>query len=450
MTKHQIGRIVFGCLSAGLVAALALVVAGPVAGAQEHVITGTVLLTFAASWALLAALSVLWTEQPQRWAALPAGFMALAGAGLIAFAPSGSVIDMLGWVWPPLLLAVLAMTVIRVNRALHSRTRFWVVYPLFAAYALSALGGGYQTVRESIDRRMYRAPGQLVDVGGHRLHLLCVGSGTPTVVFESGLGEGAAYWGWISNAVARETKVCVYDRAGRGWSDPAAAAQDGIAVATDLHMLLDRGRVPGPFVLVGHSSGAAYVRIFAGRYPEQVAGMVLLDGQPGEAFESLPSFPVFYNVFRRVSALLPSLARLGVGRLLYHADFESLPANARDMQRFTYSSARAARSLRDEFAELPTSLAQARSFQNLGDRPLVVVTAERDAQAGWLPLQEKMATLSTNSSQRVVPYTHDELITDQTAAETSSQAIRDVVHAVRFAAPGEIVVRASKESLCHT
>ena len=87
----------------------------------------------------------------------------------------------------------------------------------------------------------------------------------------------------------------------------------------------------GPFVLVGHSSGAQYVRIFAGRYPEQVAGMVLLDGQPAEAFEGLPSYPAFYSVFRRVFALLPSLARLGVGRLLSghrltSASFRATPA----------------------------------------------------------------------------------------------------------------------------
>jgi len=419
MTTHHIGRIVIGCLTAGLVLALALVV-GPVAGAQEHVITGTVLLAFASSWALLATLSILWTEQPQRWAAVPAGFMALAGAGLLVFAPNGAVIDALGWVWPPLLLALLAGTVVRVHRNLHSRTRFCVVYPLLGVYALCAFGGGYQTIQESLDRRMYGAPGQLIDVGGHRLHLNCAGSGTPTVILESGLGETGAYWGWISAAVAHDTKVCAYDRAGRGWSDPASVPQDGVGVATDLHVLLDRGHVPGPFVLVGHSSGAQYVRIFAGRYPEQVAGMVLLDGQPAEAFEGVPNFPAFYRVFRRVFALLPSLARLGVGRLVYHADRGSLPANAR--------------SLRDEFAELPTSLQQARSFQSLGDRPLVVVTAALEAQMGWLPLQDQMATLSTNSSHRVVPYTHDSLITDQTAAQTSSQAIRDVVHAVRFAA----------------
>ncbi len=209
--------------------------------------------------------------------------------------------------------------------------------------------------------------------------------------------------------------------------------RNGVAVATDLHLLLDRAHVPGPFVLVGHSSGAQYVRIFAGRHPEQVAGMVLLDGQPADAFESLPRFPAFYGGFRRVSALLPSLARLAVGRLVFSSGFASLPAQARDMQRLNYSSPRQYRSLRDEFAELPTSLAQARAFQNFGDRPLVVVTAARDAQAGWLPLQDQMATLSTNSSHRVVPYTHDALVTDQAAAHTSSQAIRDVVHAVRFA-----------------
>jgi pimeloyl-ACP methyl ester carboxylesterase len=429
MATHNISLIVTGCLIGGLVAALTLVV-GPVAGAQEHVITGTVLLTFSASWALLATLSMLWTEQPQRWAFALASFMALAGAALLVFAPSGAVIDALGWVWPPLFLALVVGTVVRVHRRLHSRTRSWVVYPLLSVYALCAVGGGYQTAREALDRRTYVAPGQLVDVGGHRLHLHCAGSGTPTVVLESGLGETSAYWEWISTALAPDTRVCAYDRAGRGWSDPAAE-QDGVAVTADLRTLLDRAHVPGPFVFVGHSSGAQYVRIFAGRYPEQVAGMVLLDAQPTEAFEGLPAYPAFYSAFRRISALLPSLARLGVGRLIPVDG--ALPQPARNIQRLHHASPRLYRSLRDELAELPTSLAQARSFENLGDRPLVVVTATRDALAGWLPLQDRMARLSTNSSHRLVPYTHDALVTDRTAAEASTQAIRDVVHAARFA-----------------
>ena len=334
--RAGIGRIVTGCLVGGLVVALALLI-GPVAGAQEHVITGTILLTFAASWALLGTFSLLRTAQPQRWTFALAGFMALAGVALLVLAPSGLVIDALGWVWPPLFLALLAGTIVRVHRDLHSRARAWLVYPLLGLYALSAVGGGYQTIRESLDRRIV-APGQLVDVGGHRLHLRCAGSGTPTVLLESGLGETGAYWEWISRAVANDTRVCVYDRAGRGWSDPVSVPQDGVAVATDLHILLDRAQVPGPFVLVGHSSGAQYVRIFAGRYPEQVAGMVLLDGQPAEAFEGLPSYPMFYRAFHRIFAVLPTLARLGVGRVLVPGDLD-LPATVRDMQRVHHTSA---------------------------------------------------------------------------------------------------------------
>src|SRR4051812_16488860 len=98
MATHHIGRVVVGSLAGGLAGALALVAFGPVSGAQEHVIAGTVLLAFAASWALLAVLSMLCTDQPQRWAAIPAGFMAVAGVGLLAFAPGGPAIDALGWV----------------------------------------------------------------------------------------------------------------------------------------------------------------------------------------------------------------------------------------------------------------------------------------------------------------------------------------------------------------
>jgi hypothetical protein len=108
---------------------------------------------------------------------------------------------------------------------------------------------------------------------------------------------------------------------------------------------------------------------------------------------------------------------------------------ARDMQRAHHASARLYRSLRDEFEELPTALTQARSLRSIGDRPLVVITATQDPQPGWFPLQERMATLSTNSSHRLVPYAHDALVTDRTAAQTSIHAIRDVVHAVRSNIP---------------
>jgi pimeloyl-ACP methyl ester carboxylesterase len=435
MSRRHIGPIVAGCLITGLIAAIVLVL-GPFAGAQEHVITGTVLLAFAFGWALLAVLSARWTDQGQRWATAPAGFMALGGAGLLVFAPNNAALDALGWVWPPLLLALAVWMIVQARRHLRNRARPWLLYPVFAVLALAALGGGYETMRESLDRRAFAAPGQLVDVGGDRLHLRCTGSGRPVVVLEAGLGESSSYWGWIAPAVARFTKVCVYDRAGRGWSEPAVRPQDGIAVANDLHAMLNRGHIDQPYVLVGHSLGGLYVLVFAARYPDQVAGMVLLDATPPEAFTRLPSYPAFYAGYRRISALFPSLARTGVARLVYRFSFGTLPPQARDEERAFWSTARQARSLRDELAQAPTAMEQAQSLKSLGDRPLFVLTAASGAQSGWEAAQDDLAKLSANSVHRVLQNaTHASLIFDEGGAATSTQAIRAVVESVRTAKP---------------
>jgi pimeloyl-ACP methyl ester carboxylesterase len=230
--------------------------------------------------------------------------------------------------------------------------------------------------------------------------------------------------------------VCVYDRAGRGFSEPAPSPQDGIGAATDLHTLLDRAHVAGPYVLVGHSSGGPYVQLFATRYPDQVAGMVLLDGQPPNVLTKLPGFPAFLNMYRTATALFPSLARIGVFRLVDLSGFGSLPPQARDEERATQSSPELARSQHDEFAALQTALEQAQALKSLGDMPLIVVTAAKEAQDGWLPLQAEMAALSTNSIHRVLPNaTHASLIEDKGDAAIASQAIRDVVDSVRAATP---------------
>ena len=187
-------------------------------------------------------------------------------------------------------------------------------------------------------------PGQLIDVGGHRLHLNCTGSGSPTVVLEPGAGEMSSNLGWIAPAVARDTRVCVYDRAGRGWSEPADTAQDGAQIATDLHTLLQRGHVPGPYVLAGHSFGGLYVLTFAARYPDEVAGMVLVDStapasaaKPGAAS---PGDGGSYDVMGRVSALVSTSARLGLGRLYGQFDFGSLPPRSRDEVRASVATAK--------------------------------------------------------------------------------------------------------------
>jgi pimeloyl-ACP methyl ester carboxylesterase len=433
--KGHIGLIVAGSLLSGLVAAIVLV-GGPLGGSQEHVITGAVLLGFAFGWALLALLSTLFTDQPQRWAVVPAAFMALFGAGLIAFSPDARALSVISWLWPLPVLALVAWIVFRARAALHSHTRRWFLYPVLAMLGLAALGGAYQTVGASLDRSATAMPGQMIDVGGYRLYLHCTGSGSPTVILEAGAAESSAYWGWIAPAVAANTKVCVYDRAGRGFSEAAPAPLDAVGVATALHTLLSRAQVAGPYVLVGHSTGGPYVRTFAARYPDQVAGMVLLDSQPNDAFTKLPDYASTYRIIRPASALFAPLARIGVFRLGSLSSFGSLPPEFRAVERATQSTAELQRGARDEFAKMPAILKQASALTSLGDRPLVVVTAMLDAQSGWLPLQDDMLSLSSNSSHRVLAKTeHLALIEDQTSAATASQAIQDVVTSVRSATP---------------
>src|SRR3954452_10127953 len=272
--RGHIGWIVAGSLALGLVAALLLPFA-PFIPAEESAVTGAVLCGVALGWAMLAVLSVRFTDQPQRWAAVPALFMGLGGLLLIAF--GSPVYRVLDWVWPPALLALVIWMFGCVRRQLRSRIGRWLLYPVIGLLALASVGGGYATVGAAADARAYPMAGQLIDVGGHRLHLNCTGSGSPTVVLQPGGGDMASSLGWIAPAIAQHTRVCVYDRAGRGWSEPADTPQDGTQIAIDLHTLLQRGHIPGPYVLAGHSFGGLYVLTFAARYPNEVAGMVLVD-----------------------------------------------------------------------------------------------------------------------------------------------------------------------------
>jgi pimeloyl-ACP methyl ester carboxylesterase len=429
--------IVAGSLAAGLVAAL-LFVAIPFIPADESGVTGAVLCGFAVGWATLAVLSVRFTDQPQRWAAVPALFMGLGGVLLILF--GSGMDDALRWVWPPALLALVIWMAVRVRRQLRSRRGRWLLYPVMAILALASIGGGYETVREAADARAYPMPGQLVDVGGHSLHLNCMGSGSPTVVLEAGGGEMSSNLGWISSAVAVKTRVCAYDRAGRGWSEPADTPQDGAQIAADLHALLQRGNVPGPYVLAGHSFGGLYVRTFAARYPGEVAGMVLVDStasksaaKPGAASAGDPGS---YDGIGRVSALVSTSARLGLARLYGRFDFGGLPPQSRDEARATGATASSLRSTIDEYVQANSSMEQAAAFTDFTNKPLVVLTAGSGNDAAWQAKQKDLTTLSTNSAQRVIKGAiHEALVADEEYAAATTQAIVDVVTSVRSAQP---------------
>jgi peptidoglycan/LPS O-acetylase OafA/YrhL len=135
----HIGRIVAGSLATGLIAAL-LLIAAPFISPEENDVTGAVLCGFAVGWAMLAILSTRYTDQPQRWAAAPALFMGLGGLLLIGFGNSSR--EVLNWVWPPVLLALVIWMFVRARRQLHSRSRRWLLYPVLAVLAVASVGGG--------------------------------------------------------------------------------------------------------------------------------------------------------------------------------------------------------------------------------------------------------------------------------------------------------------------
>jgi pimeloyl-ACP methyl ester carboxylesterase len=432
--RGHLGRIIAASLATGLVAAL-LLVAAPVIPAQEDAVTAAVLVAFATGWAMIAVLSARFTTAPQRWAVAPAVFMGLGGLLLAAFGSSARTV--LDWVWPPTMLVLAIWMTSRTRRRLPSRAGRRLLYPVIASLALAALGAGYQTVAAAAEPRA-ALPGQLVDVGGHRLHLSCTGSGSPTVVLEPGAGEMAASLGWITPTLARTTHVCVYDRAGRGWSDPTDGPQDGVQIATDLHALLHRADVPGPYVVAGHSFGGLYALAFADRYPDEVAGMVLVDSTaPGTAATTTAGQGRNESgILRKISALTSTAARFGVGRLYADLSFGELPAQSRDDVRASVATSSTLRSTVDEYFQASASGQEAAALRDFGHKPLVVLTAGVGHPATWFTAQDRLAALSSNTVHRVVDgAAHEDLVADQQYAATTTQAIVDVVTSLRTAQP---------------
>lgn len=420
-------RVVLVSLTSGLVAAFLLTML-VVPGASEGVMAGAALLGFGLGWAVLRVLSAR-TGRSQRWAAVPAAAMVSTGVGLMLAAPSDRTLTTLTWVWPPLALALAGWTYVHVRRDLVGPGR-WLVTAMLVLLAAASAGAGVRSVTTDSFASTYPAPGAVRSVGDHDLHIDCRGHGKPTVVLVSGLGEFSASWARIRDGVSPTTRVCAYDRAGQGWSDDIAHPQDGITAAEDLHVLLAAAGEAGPFVLVGHSVGGPYSMTYAAQYPDEVAGMVLLDSTSPHQFDAIPSYPVQYALMRRAYGVLPTLARLGLGVVLTESH---LPAGDAAPVDAMSAAPRAGRNARDELSVLPVVFRQAQALTSLGDRPLVVLTSAENARDtdGWTGAQERMAALSTNAVRREAATSHAGIVEDPDGAAASVQAITAVVQTIR-------------------
>lgn len=299
-----------------------------------------------------------------------------------------------------------------------------------------AAGCAYQTISEWNEARAYPPPGHLIDIGGYRLHLYCMGEGSPTVILDAAFPAQVSNWVWVQPQIARVTRVCAYDRAGLGWSDLGPAPRDARQYALELHTLLEKVGVQGPFVLVGHSYGALPVRAFADKYPDQVAGMVLIEGTHPDVWKKL-NMPEGVGVDASQLNVAPILARLGFFRTGLYAvppADPALPLQQQAEEQAYFNSVKYFDTLRAVNEAFPAALEQVRATQGIGDKPLAIVvgTASDNYQGVPRELQEELLKLSSNSTWVAVEgATHSGLVDNDKYAGATAKAILGVVGKVR-------------------
>src|ERR687893_358365 len=217
------------------------------------------------------------------------------------------------------------------------RVLLWLIVALLT---LAVVGAIYQAIATERAERAYPPPGEMVDVGGYSLHINCVGQGSPTVVLDAASGGFSAQWVRVQREVSGTTRVCAYDRSGMGWSEMGPEPRDAKQITGELHTLLSEAGIEGPYVLVGLSFGGMYMQTYAARYPDEVAGVGLVDSSTeSEQFSQPPEARDSNEPQEQGSAAVPRLvrlgvslpARLGVVRLLSYLDPASpeLPQNQR-------------------------------------------------------------------------------------------------------------------------
>ena len=298
-----------------------------------------------------------------------------------------------------------------------------------ATACLAITGAVYEMIGRWRDARRFPQRGHLVRVGSIRLNIDCGGQGSPAVILESGLGGPSLDWLMVQPEIAKFTRVCSYDRAGYGWSDSGPKPRSSLQIAHELNQLLQAAGEKDPYVLVGHSMGGYNIRVYAGQYPNDVVGMVLVDASHEE--QELRT-PESIRKRSRADHEFPGWRKLrhffqlhfGWARLTADRDAPDFwPKAFREEEAFLTLPTKHQFATIDEDQVFSTlSAVQVRSSGNLGDRPLIVLTATRqddispdipppDAQAEedlWVhQLQPELAHLSTHGKQIVVHCGHE-------------------------------------------
>jgi pimeloyl-ACP methyl ester carboxylesterase len=314
--------------------------------------------------------------------------------------------------------------------------------------------------------RVAPPPGQLIDVGSHRLHLHCRGAGGPAVVFDAALGASSLSWTYVLPEVALFARACAVDRAGFAWSDAGPLPRTTPRIVEELRALLARGGIPPPYILVGHSFGGLTARLFLHQHPEDVAGLVLLDPAYPEDWTP-PSAPLAALVRRGaqlcrygclaarlgITELVATLARAGApggARVaafvasrgaLRRVDEEvmapaaKLPPDVRAIAQRFWTQPKFFEAVGSQIESISVSAAAVPVAQDFGDVPVVVVSGETNSDAGQLARQARLAARSTRGRHVIAERSGHWIPLDR--PDLVVQAIRDVVAATR--PPGRTV-----------
>lgn len=310
--------------------------------------------------------------------------------------------------------------------------------------ALATVGYAGQAIAEASDARANPAPGQLVGVAGRSMHLQCDGEnldGRPTVILEQGGAGSSLAWFLIQPELARSTRVCAYDRAGLGWSEPGPRPRHGRQIAEELRSLLGSAGVPGPYALIGWSYGGLFVRAYAARYPEDVVALALLDATHPDQWTGTEEGKAQYAADSWTYRLARVMARLGVFRFVPTPLTEpppGMPPSLTAGWRAVYGTVRVWDTVDAESEAILETMDQVRHAGGLADLPLVVVSAGEHVRADptWASYQADLATLSSRSHHVVVEgATHASLWSDPGHARRTVAEILTLVQEARAAAP---------------
>lgn len=313
-----------------------------------------------------------------------------------------------------------------------------LAYVICAIAGTAGLGAFYQAISERRDRRKFPPNGRLIDVGGHALHINVTGEGSPTVVLDSGLSHNSLVWSLVQPKIARFTQVCSYDRAGYGWSDVGSRPRTSRQLARELYALLQAADLAGPYLLVGHSFGGLNVRLFTDMYPDDVAGLVLVDAAHEEQRGRMPRpsrrIQLMQNLQWQWFRLNALWARLGILRLKNQpfGIIKELPSEVRAAATALGYRSSAYDWGWGEAHFVPESEKQVRATNSLGKLPVTVLSAHIEDELldeCWQDLQAELAQFSSCTTHIISDTGGHNLHIDE--PDLVVDAIRNMVESIR-------------------